>query len=70
MHSTNNNPLATNIPYVDQNKTKAHGMTDLYLVEKNRRVEHIVVSFQNILDEMVDLYLVEINDTDINHVYR
>ena len=34
-------------------------MTDLYLVEKNRHVEHIVVSFQNILDGMVDLYLVE-----------
>ena len=37
-------------------------MTDLYSVEKleiGRHVEHIVVYFQNIHDEMVDLYLVE-----------
>ena len=70
IHSTTNNPEATNIPYVDQNKTKAHGMTHLYLVEKNQHAEHIVVSFQNILDGMVDLYLMEKNDIDINYVYR
>ena len=45
-------------------------MTDLNLVEKNRHVEHIVVSFQNTLDGMVDLYLVEKNDVDINYVCR
>ena len=45
-------------------------MTDLYLVEKNRHVEHSVESFQNILGGMVDLYVVEKNDNDINYVHR
>ena len=45
-------------------------MTDLYLVEKIQHAEHIVVSFQNLIDGVVDLqYLVEKNDIDIN-LYR